>query len=341
VIERGQRRLRVVLPWLDTAPGPSALGGTVETRAAAAEWLVARGRARQVSGPWREWLLAPTGEGTRLLRGCPAGPGVRALQTGGRPVGTWACARPVHLVTAIEHLRLAPEDVRMGSDESAALLADINRHLEDRGFRFHACASGTDWLLECAATVACSSVEPQDASGRNVRELMPAGRDGSLVRSLMNEIQMLLHEHPVNLDRAAGRRPAINTLWLWGFGQLGDVDVLSLPSLYTDDAWLAGIWRLHDSSCHSLDEFASGRRSDERLIMMARCGPSRASGAEGCVVDSLADAERRCFAPALEALKSGSVDGVDLLLGGRAIAVEASARLRFWRRRRPLAEALA
>jgi hypothetical protein len=332
VIERGQRRLRVVLPWLETAPSPPAPGGTTDTRAAAAEWMVARGRARQVSGPWREWLLAPTGAGPRLLRGCPAGPGVRALQTGARPVGTWACARPVHLVTAIEHLRLAPEDVRMGSDESAALLSDINRHLGDRGLRFHACASGRDWLLECAAPIDCSSVEPQQAAGRNVRELMPAGRDGSLVRSLLNEIQMLLHEHPVNLDRAASGRPAINTVWLWGFGQLREMDDMSLPTLYTDDAWLAGIWRLHDASCHSLDEFASasGSRSDGTLVMMAGCG-----------VDSFADAEERCFAPALEALKSGSVSGVDLLLGGRAIAVETSARLRFWRRRRPLGESLA
>ena len=337
-----QGRLRVALPWLEASLDAAAAEGWSSERAPAAEWLVARARVSSAQDvPWREWLLAPVAAGREILARCPAGPSVRAAGTGRPPVGTWACARPVHLATAIEHLRFAQEDVDMQAGESMALLEDINRHLEGRGFTLHAQAGAADWTLECAEPIECSSVEPDLAAGRNVRDLMPAGRDGARVRSLVNEIQMLLHEHPVNLDRVARGSPAINTLWLWGFGRSEDMDTVHLPTLYTDDAWLSGIWRLHGAHIRSLDEFAAGGDIDANNAMVAASCPPRGGLSADGISGALARAERVCLAPALAALRSGAVRGVDVLLGGRTLLVESSARFRFWRRSKPLAEALA
>ncbi len=340
MIERGQGRLRVVLPWLEPALGAAAAEDRAGARAPAAEWLVARARVNSAQDvPWREWLLGPVAAGTDLLRRCPAGPGVRANSTGRPPAGTWACARPVHLATAIEHLRLASEDVCIGAEESAALLEDINRHLDGHGFRLHAQAASADWQLECDEPIECQSAEPELAAGRNVRDLMPAGRDGARIRSLMNEIQMLLHEHPVNLERAGRGHPAINTLWLWGFGRFAGVAGVSLPPLYTDDEWLSGVWRLNGVESRRLDEFATGVDAAGSHVLVAWARPPRDSLSGNGMLEALAQAERSCFVPALAALRSGAVGGVDVLLGGRAYAVERSARFRFWRRVQPLAGA--
>lgn len=336
MIERGQNRLRVVLPWLEPALGAAAEGRAC-LRLPAAEWLLARGRPNPVPGmPWREWLLAPVAAGTGLLRRCPAGPAVRANSTGTAPAGTWACARPVHLATAIEHLRLAPGDLGISAEESRALLGHVNQYLEGRGFRLHSQATSADWLLECDESIECDTAEPELAVGRSIRDLMPVGRDGSRIRALMNEIQMLLHEHPVNQDRAGDGRPAINTLWLWGFGRLEETDEVSLPMLYTDDAWLSGIWRLNGMQSEPLDALATGidTRGGQALVAAARPPDDSPSG--NGLMDALAQVERDCFAPALSALRSGIVSGVDLLLGDRAYAVERSARFKFWRRAKPL-----
>jgi hypothetical protein len=342
VIERGQGRLRIVLPWLEPAPGAMAAERRASARMPAAEWLVARGRATPAADiPWREWLLGPVTAGARLLRRCPAGPAVRASSTGRPPLGTWACARPVHLATAIEHLRLAPVDVGITAGESARLLEHINRHLDGHGFRLHATAASVDWQLECDRPIECQSNEPEIAAGRNVRDLMPAGQDGARVRSLMNEIQMLLHEHPVNLDRAARGRPAINTLWLWGFGRFEEAEEVSLPILYTDDAWLSGVWRLNGEQSRPLDQFATGVDALQGHVLVAGSRAPCDSMSPDGMIDALAQAERSCFAPALAALRSGKVGGVDVLLGGRQHAVERSARFRFWRRCQPLAVASA
>jgi hypothetical protein len=346
VSERGLNRLRVVLPWLEPALDAAAAEGRACARAPAAEWLLARARVGTAQDvPWREWLMAPVAAGADLLRRCPAGPGVRASSTGRAPTGSWACARPVHLATAIEHLRLAPGDVDAGSEESSALLEHVNRHLDGRGFRLHAPAGSGDWLLECDEPIECECVEPDRAAGRNVRDLMPVGRDGARVRALMNEIQMLLHEHPVNQDRAARGLSAINTLWLWGFGRFEEMGMVSLPTLYTDDAWLSGLWRLNGVQARPLEGFATvideggvGVAGEGPILVASSRAPGNSLSANG-LIDALAQAERDCFGPALAALRSGVVTGVDVLLGGRTHSVERSARFKFWCRTQPLAGA--
>lgn len=337
LIVRGQGRLRLALPWLEAVLGAAAAEGRAPARAPAAEWLASRGVARPATDrPWREWLMAGTDAGAALLQQFPAGPCLRALHAGESSAATWACARPVHLLTAIDHLQLAPRDVGITAEESVALLRDLNRHLEGRGLRFHARGPADDWQLECDELIDCGSIPPDAAEGRNLRELMPRGPDGARVRSLMNEIQMLLHDHPVNVERAARSRPAINSLWLWGFGPVREAKSIELPALYTDDVWLSGIWRLHGAAGRSLEEFAAGDHGRAGDVLV---GWSRTP--RGLEDEALADADRRCFAPSLAALRSGAVRALDVLTGERAFAVDSRARLRFWRRARPLAEAIA
>jgi hypothetical protein len=337
LVVRGQGRLRLALPWLEAVLGAAAAEGRAPVRAPAAEWLASRGTARAATDrSWREWLMAGTDAGAALLQQFPAGPSLRALHAAGAVAGAWACARPVHLLTAIDHLQLAPGGVDITEAESALLLRDLNRHLEGRGLRFHVEGPADDWLLECQDPIDCRSFPPDEAEGRNLRELMPRGPDGARVCSFMNEIQMLLHEHPVNVERAALRRPVINSLWIWGFGQAREAKAIELPALYTDDEWLSGIWRLHGAAGRSLEEFAAGDPGSAGDVLVAWSRTPR-----GIADEALADADRRCFAPSLAALRSGAVRAVDVLTGERAFEADSRARLRFWRRERPLAEAIA
>jgi hypothetical protein len=317
-------------------------------RAPAAEWLVARSSGMSAhAGSWREWLLARTSVPADVLERFPAGPCVRAMQslsvpTGAwpsappKPAGTWACARPVHLLTAIDHLQIGTSPVVLEDGERATLARDLNAHFVDRRFVFHAEGTGADWTLECPSHLECTSVEPEGLSGRNLRDLMPAGKDAATARSLVNEIQMLLHEHPVNAARVARSLPVVNSLWLWGFGQAGKPEQTQLPALFTDDVWLEGLWRMHGAAAAGLAGFAadSSRTEGDVLVAWSRRPELPAS-------DALEEAERCLFEPTQAALRSGAVDHLDMLLGERTFAMDPGARLRFWRRGRPLETALA
>ena len=293
-------------------------------------------RVAAVGSSWRDWLLEGVEGGGDMLRRCPAGPSVRALRTGERPEGTWACARPVHLLTAIAHLQLAAGCLRLERSESAALREEVNRHLEGRGWHFHAQAGTSDWQLECADAIDCTSVEPELAAGRSVRGLMPGGRDGTRVCALMNEIQMLLHEHPVNRERAArgaasdqfplalGIRPARR-----GAGG-GPAEAV------TDDAWLAGVWRLHGGTSAMPGESWPDLPADlgGALVAWARMPDGRRG-----------DGPRAGGAPDVRAGPHGAVSGairrVDVHLGARVSATTRAARFAVLAAPAPAARAIA
>ena len=65
------------------------------------------------------------------------------------------------------------------------------------------------------------------------------------------EIQMLLHEHPVNQRRQGDGLPPINSLWLWGGGVAPQPELFPLPKLYADDPLFRGYWLAHGVKANS------------------------------------------------------------------------------------------
>lgn len=329
--------VRIAVPSLDPSLGSPSESSLPALRLPAAEWLVARGnRTPEPPTSWRQWLLDGAGLGENLLERFPAGPCVHAAWTRGPARGTWACAAPVHLLTAIDHLQLAaPVPLPLEAEESAALLASLDAHLAGTGFCLHS-FPGRGWLCECPTDLVCAAVEPAAAIGLNLRELMPGGRDSARVRALVNELQMLLHEHPVNERRALRGAPAVNSLWLWGFGAAVEPCAQAQGALLTDDAWLAGLWRLHGGEVGSLSELGDYLRRSSTVVRVAlapmSCDDDRR--------DRLAALDRSLLVPARAALVDGIVQSVSLHTGRTAFEVPRHARWRLWRRSCPLGEAL-
>lgn len=329
--------LRFALPGLPDLVRRCAEHGEV-TRLPAAEWLLARARpAASAVSPWRDWVLSGSGLGPDVLAHFPAGPSTLALQTGRQPVGSWARAEPVHLLTAIDHLQLAsPTPLPLDPEESEALLATLNQHFVDSGFVFRG-TSQSSWLCECPAGPAWESVEPSSVVGRNLRDLLPTGSGALRMRAVMNEVQMLLHGHPVNQRRGLVGRPAVNSVWLWGHGAAAVPEGVARGILLTDDEWLAGLWRLHRGIVRHVQDLSDTLGQDGAEVRVAIAAPA-ASGSE---VEALRRMERCVFAPARAALAAGRASSVSLHTGSVALEIPAAARWCFWRHPRPLAEVLA
>jgi hypothetical protein len=326
--------IRIALPGLADAVARRQARGD-DARLPATDWLVARGRA-QPSDPtgWRDWLLASAGLAADILARFPAGPCARVAGRGLPTVGTWARAEPVHLLTALDHLQLAaPVPLPLEATETAELIATLNDHLAGSGFSLHATDDG-GWLCESPPGLECSAFEPSLAVGRNLREWLPAGRDASRVRALVNELQMLLHEHPVNERRVARGLPAVNSVWWWGVGVAATPAAAVTGILVTDDAWLAGLWRLHGGRVRPVGEFAEVLAEESGDLRVA-CGSMWAGD------DVLRVTDEQVLAPARSALVAGRAGRVLLHAGRQSFDVQPGARWAFWRRPRPLAEVLA
>ena len=323
---RPPRPTRIALPWWDALLLDARdSGAAVDTPAMS--WLQARS-ARRVPAvqPWRDWLLESAGPGAHATARFPAGPCVRlASHDADGAAGDWAVAQPVHLATAIDHLRMAPlHALDILPDEAQALQATLRGHLAGTGHDLLGDTPET-WCLSSAQPLDCATFDPADAIGRNVHDFMPSGRDGKTVRSLMNEIQMLLHEHPVNLRRARNGLPAINSLWLWGFGELTPPTSTAMAALATDDPWLTGLWKHHGSTVTAQFDEVTPEVRDGALVAMTRpCA--------GTAAEALAAADAGLL-QALRRVVAGHATGpLEIHTGTQVVVLDAWSRWRFWRR---------
>jgi hypothetical protein len=297
-------------------------------------WLASRGRRGATpQHDWRGWLLSRFGPGADTLQRCPAGVSVRALASGGRDPGCWACAQPVHLLTGLDHLRLAPlADLALSPEEAQALADSINAALAGSGYALWRAEPGP-WSLGCSTDIECDTVEPAQAEGRDIRDCLPAGRDGARVRKLMNELQMLLHEHPINMARAGRGLAPVNSLWLWGFGRAREPAIGPLPALCSDDAWLNGLWRLRGGEARSLAAAERALATETTLLIAATgVGPDPAAELDGW--------EAGLCAPLATALRRGRIRSASVLLGDASFAITKADRFAVWRRRRSWQELL-
>ena len=339
-------QVRVALPWLQAALAAAAANATLPPLDSL-RWLTGRGRfGTHPVDAWREWLLEPVAAASSL-RSTPAGPAVAAqFHRQGQAPGSWCLAQPVHLAAGLDHLRLAPLRAAVLADEEAqALAATVGAHFAEGDPQVMGWFDGV-WLLHFAAAVECTTQPPEIVVGHNVHDCMPSGPHGARVRSLMNEIQMLLHEHPVNARRERARQLPVNAWWLWGFGadappQSSVAATAGLPaadgwSLETDDPWLRALWGARGTG-HAPVAVATDAEAVARAAAAPQChmliGQTRPPAHDDA--ESLAAIDSGLLAWLARQVRDGTIGRVDLLAGDRTLALDRAARLRFWRRPAP------
>ncbi len=119
-----------------------------------------------------------------------------------------------HRLVMLGHAELA-----LTTQQASQLAQEINTHFKDAGWRLQA-LQPERWYIELDAEPVLVTTPPSRVLEQDVNDFLPQGKDGGYWRGVMNEIQMLLHDHPVNLDRESHAQPPVNSLWLWGNGKL-------------------------------------------------------------------------------------------------------------------------
>jgi hypothetical protein len=181
----------------------------------------------------------------------PAGRGLDfARESGGAQRWIWR-ADPVHLTAGLDslHLALAGPALAVETAETEALVDALNAHFATEGLVFSAPAPAR-WYLHADGPIDAHTEATAAVLGGSIHEALPAGPDGRRLAALMNEIQMLLGMHEVNLRREARGRPPVNGLWCWGGGpaplqaSAKPSGGAGLPRLLSTDPVLAGWWHL-------------------------------------------------------------------------------------------------
>ena len=240
-------------------------------------------------------------------------------------------ATPVHFVAGLDTVRIHPAGLLELDAEAQRLLAkDFSRVFDGSGYSLHA-TGRREMLLAGAAPAAPNSACNSDPAiwlGADPREGFPAGVQGAELRRLGAEIEMWLHEHPVNRARSARGELEANALWLWGGGAPAVIcAVRAAPAVtaWAEDAFVDGLARVRAVELDAPPEkwpcTTAALDLPGELLVVAGTGAAAR-------LNALPDVDRDWIAPALQQWQQGSIRTATLLAGERAITLPALNRLR-------------
>lgn len=239
---------------------------------------------------------------------------VRLRAQGGDPAGDWwLAAHPVTLVAGRDDVRVAGAVADLSADDAASLVGRLNAHFATDGLRFVA-ATPRHWFLGSTRPYAMTTRPLTRALGAPLLELLPRGPDARIWRRWESEIEMLLHDHPVNVRREAQARAAVNGLWLCDGGAL-PAPPRPMPGRVT----LA-----HDDAVRALAAHAGEAHADVPGSLAAARAAAAAAPELVAVVAADADPaaiEANWTLPAWQALAAGALSRVTLVADGRGGAL--------------------
>src|SRR3989440_2500701 len=303
---------------------------------AAAETLIARGRRTRRALVSREaWLFGRFG--VPRQRDWPVAP-YTLLADGGAPgPHYWMRADPVHLQVGRDSLDLADSAAfEVSRAESQALVDALNRHF-GQTMLFQPLRPAR-WYLRLEKAPDVQTTPAAAARGVAIDEKLPSGPDAMRFHALMNEAQMLLHEHPVNAEREARGEPALNSIWFWGGGVIAAAKARPFSAVIAGDPLAHGLALAAGIPALALPQDAGSALAalgGEGRVLVVLNVPREAQPRE-----RRAALERDWFLPLLAALKSGGIGMLTLHLCGADSLLEVEtvrSDLRyFWRLRKPL-----
>jgi hypothetical protein len=274
---------------------------------------------------WQQALLEALGLADAMNR-YPSAAVTRSGETRTSVDGYWLHMLPLHLSAGLDHLAAVAlrGAGRMTREERAELQPTLAKHLSATAFELAAAASDDGWLVRFDRPRDLRTASPDILGAQPLDELMPRGHDAAELRRLMTELQMLLHEHPVNVRRSQRGLPEINAVWFWGGGALTRAPGSELPASFGDEPYLVGVYQLNGQTvtAAAIDAASLLKRAPTRAVVVSNESD----------LDTL---EARWLAPIARALAGGAIASFELVLDRWRMTVERKALLKVWRPARP------
>jgi len=249
--------------------------------------------------------------------------------------GTYFVVHPAHFALQRDHF-IFSQTLLLEPGVNVQLVKMLNKHFAADGLYFERSSDPTFWYLKSTVPLDVKTTLPAQALGRDVRGLMPQGPDAMRCQSIINEVQMLLHDHPVNQMRELVGQVPVNSIWLSGrsaHDDLKPVDLSKKWQIFANDMLTAGLAKNASQACYVLPRtwqaLMDSLASDEDALV---------------VVDQAALLEEAWFEPMWAALKKAAVKEVrcHFAVDGMTFTLILHPRdkWKFWRAERPMIDYL-
>ena len=275
---------------------------------------------------------------------CAVAPLTWLADTGERRTGFIMRADPVHLRADQSCLRLFDSTTfDLNAQEARDLVATFNDYYSRHGWQLYA-PLPQRWYLTLNLNEAPEfvTVAPMNLAGRDISDGLPRGRDAATWHAFLNEVQMLFHDHPVNLARERRGEPAVNSIWPWGGGYLPGRISTMVNRVIADHPQLRGLALLAGLPCRDIPanavEFMVESQRGLQLVWLDALERPWRYGEVEAWCEGISRLEQTWFRPLLDLLTQGRIDRLDINpVGDRRYQITRGCLRRFWKPDRSLA----
>lgn len=340
------REIVIVVRDLYLQPEPAARPGVVPAALEAAPGAAGIGHVARFGDQaplpegWRAWTARWLGL-PQYADAAPASVAAAALGEVPADRAVWL-ATPVHLIAGLTSLHFDRRSVlRVPDAELAQLAAGFRDTFRGSGFDLHPLGGGELLLTGPQVSPPATTTEPARLLLTSVAESLPMGGGAPALRRLGTEIEMWLHGHPVNDERARRGVPTVAALWLWG-GGASALPPAAAPreirdAAFASDPYVRGLWRLAGGEARLMpvDWAVIGEARAQRALGVVEVAEMLHANPSWSLADAVAEIDRRLISPSLAALRRGALDRLVLLANDRCLSLRPADRWRLWRRMRP------
>ena len=254
----------------------------------------------------------------------------------------WLRADPVELRMERNRLVLARAVSDLDTAETHELIAALNRHFARDGIALLA-PFPQRWYLRVDRAPRIATTPLACAVNRDIEARLPQGDAALDWHRVINEAQMVLHEHAVNEAREARGAATVNSIWLWGGGTAPAIGRPLYDAAWGDNpltrslAAAAGIAR-HDIAGNGAAWLtAATAAGNNHLLVLDQLSDALRTGGIAAWREQLALFERDWMAPLAAALRARKITTITLVATNRDNVLEATLTPALWWRlwRRP------
>ncbi len=288
-----------------------------------ARWL-ARGDRMAAAKPGRDAQLRSHFEfhGPAL----PIAALTRSVDANDADSAQWLRCDPAYVMADAVTLRLiACGDLLLSADEVEEFSRVLKPLFGDAGFPLEATRPDR-WYLRCPREAKLPRFsDPADALGDDLGQHLPEGDNARQWRSLLNEAQIALTQHPLNTQRVQRGLPPVNSVWFWGAGVLPQWVRSTVSSMCSDDEIAAALARM-----------ANVANVAPLPVAFASLGQGEHAMLDLVDQRDAATLEQKWLTPIDALLAKRKLDAVHLhFVDGERVTYQPAHRWRFWRRVKP------
>ena len=243
---------------------------------------------------------------------------------------------------------LESDNIELSYAEALQLIDDINTFFqsfsEENFWRIELSkdeSAPLAWFLTSSQPINLSSTPTSMLKGQAIKDFLPTGEDQASWLKLFNEIQMVLHQSEVNVQRRQQGKLPVNSVWFWGAGQYFNPAGLALAqkfsSVYSNDPVVKGLAEyahLNNYDIpHSPDKLFMVKSTKNAVVVMDHLAASVRNADVYGWIDLLKQFEKEWLEVLLKSMREGQLEQLIILTpAGMELKITRRSLKHWWKR---------